>query len=386
MHPFAERVRALAPEGAYAVLSRAKQLAAQGHDVVHLEIGQPDFPTPEHVARAGADAILAGRTRYTQPAGVPELRQRVAEAAGRLRGVSFRAEEVVVAPGAKPMLFFPILALVQPGDEVIVPDPGFPTYVDAVRVAGATAVPVSLRDQRGFDLDAFDAALGDRTRLIVCNSPGNPTGGVADAATLAHVAAAAVRHDAWVLSDEIYSELVFDGEAPSIVGFPGMRERTVIVDGFSKAYAMTGWRLGYGIMPPALAERQELLLTHAVGCTADFTQAAGVAALTGGRAEVDAMRAAFRERRDRTVAALNRIPGVHCRVPEGAFYVFPDVSSFGRPARELAGLPLEQAHVALLPGTDFGPGGEGHLRLSTANDWPRIEEGVRRMGALLATL
>jgi aspartate/methionine/tyrosine aminotransferase len=383
---FAERVRSLQPEGAYAVLARAKALEAQGREIIHLEIGQPDFPTPPHVAQAGVDAILAGRTRYTPPAGAADLRAAIAEVAGRQRGLAFSPEEVVIGPGAKPAIFFPLLALIGPGDEVILPDPGFPSYAAAVRVAGGVPVPVRLREMRGPDVVELAARIGPRTRLIILNSPSNPTGGVIPPADLEQIAVLARQADLWVLSDEIYSQLVYEGEAASIATLPGMRERTIVVDGFSKTYAMTGWRLGFGIMPPALAERVELLLTHSVGCTSDFTQAAGIAALRGEQSAVAAMRASFRVRRDRTVAALNSIPGVRCPVPEGAFYVFPDVSGFGRTSKKLAEYLLDAAGVALLPGSDFGPGGEGYLRISYATAWERIETAVERMRAALARL
>jgi aspartate/methionine/tyrosine aminotransferase len=383
---FAERVRSLQPEGAYAVLARAKALEAQGREIIHLEIGQPDFPTPPHVAQAGVDAILAGRTRYTPPAGAADLRAAIAEVAGRQRGLAFSPEEVVIGPGAKPAIFFPLLALIGPGDEVILPDPGFPSYTAAVRVAGGVPVPVRLREMRGPDVVELAARIGPRTRLIILNSPSNPTGGVIPPADLEQIAVLARQADLWVLSDEIYSQLVYEGEAASIATLPGMRERTIVVDGFSKTYAMTGWRLGFGIMPPALAERVELLLTHSVGCTSDFTQAAGIAALRGEQSAVAAMRASFRVRRDRTVAALNSIPGVRCPVPEGAFYVFPDVSGFGRTSKKLAEYLLDAAGVALLPGSDFGPGGEGYLRISYATAWERIETAVERMRAALARL
>ena len=333
---FARRVSFLEPEGAYAVLARARALEAEGREIIHLEIGQPDFPTPDHVAQAGADAILSGHTRYTPPAGARDLRAAIAEVAGAQRGLSFSPDEVVIGPGAKPAIFFPALALLEPGDEVIIPDPGFPSYAATVRVAGAVPVPVRLREMRSLDLDQLEERFSPRTRLIILNSPSNPTGGVAPLADLERIAAAARRANAWVISDEIYSQLVYDGSAPSIAALPGMRERTVIVDGFSKTYAMTGWRLGYGIMPAALAERVELLLTHSVGCTADFTQVAAIAALRGDQGTVRTMCESFRKRRDLTVAALNTLPGVRCALPQGAFYVFPDISSFGWSSKKLA--------------------------------------------------
>lgn len=386
LNDFARRVVSLEPEGAYAVLARAKALEAQGRSIIHLEIGQPDFPTPAHVAQAGIAAIHAGRTRYTPPAGLGDLRSAIAQAAGKQRGMDFGPDEVVIGPGAKPAIFFAALALLEPGDEVIVPDPGFPSYAATIEVTGATLVPVTLSEMRSLDLDELARRLSPRTRMIILNSPSNPTGGVAPLSALERIAAAAREADAWVISDEIYSQLVFDGTAPSIATLPGMRERTIIVDGFSKTYAMTGWRLGYGLMPRALAQRVELLLTHSVGCTADFTQAAGLAALTGDQSPVRAMCESFHERRDRTVAALNSLPGVACATPEGAFYVFPDISSYGWPARKLAEYLLNEAGVALLAGSDFGPGGEGHLRISYATAWEQIAEAVERIRGALARL
>ena len=387
--PFAERVAHLAPEGAYHMLARAQALEAAGRHIIHLEIGQPDVPTFPNISEAGIKAIRDGYTRYTPSAGIPALRRAIAEQAGSQRGIEFRPEQVVVGPGAKPALFFPTLALVRPGDEVIYPDPGFPTYAAMIGVAGGVAVPAPLREESGFsfDLAAFDASLSDRTRLIILNSPGNPTGGVMPAATLEHISRAAIARDIWVLSDEIYSRLGFDGvPAPSIAGLPGMAERTIICDGFSKTYAMTGWRLGYGIMPAALAERVELLLTHSVGCTASFTQVAGVEALTGPQKRVAEVVAEYRRRRDVIVAGLNAIPGVRCRTPQGAFYVFPNVSSFGVTSDWLADYLLEEAGVAVLPGTSFGHNGEGYLRLVFANSLENIELALARMAEALGKL
>lgn len=387
--PFAERVAQLKPEGAYFMLSRAQALEAAGHRIIHLEIGQPDVPTFENIGRAGVKSIQEGFTRYTPSAGIPALRRAIAEQASAQRGLHFGPENVVVGPGAKPALFFPTLALVGPGDEVIYPDPGFPTYAAMIGVAGGVPVPVPLLEEAdfSFDLAVFDRALSDRTRLIILNSPGNPTGGVMPLAALEHIARAAAERDIWVLSDEIYSRLVFGGvQAPTIAGLPGMAERTIICDGFSKTYAMTGWRLGYGIMPAALAERVELLLTHSVGCTASFTQVAGVAALTGPQERVAEVVAEYQRRRDVLVAGLNAIPGVRCRKPQGAFYVFPNVASFGKRSDWLADYLLNEAGVAVLPGTSFGPHGEGYLRLVFANSLDNIELALAQMADALARL
>ena len=382
---FSRRIAHLRAEGAYAVLARAQALEAQGREIIHLEIGQPDFETYPHVALAGIRAIAAGQTRYNPPSGIPALRRALAEDAGRRRGVEFSPEQVIVAPGTKPLLFLPMLALLEPGDEVLYPDPGFPTYEAAIGLTGARPVPVPLLEEQGYDLDlaALDAQVSPRTRLILLNSPGNPTGGIHAPETLAHVADIARRQDLWVLSDEIYARLVYDGQAPSIVSLPGMAERTIIADGFSKTYAMTGWRLGFGLMPRALAAKMDLLLTHSVGCTATFTQFAGLEAVLGPQDRVDAVVAEFRRRRDWIVAGLNSIPGVRCPMPRGAFYAFPNVQVFGRPSAELADILLDKAGVALLPGSAFGRYGEGYLRLSYANSLENIEKALQRMADVL---
>jgi aspartate/methionine/tyrosine aminotransferase len=386
---FAGRVTHLAPEGAYEVLGKAQALEAEGRDIVHLEIGQPDVPTFDNVAQAGIRAIEEGRTRYNPPPGIDELRKAIAEDAGRRRGIPVNPSEVVVVPGAKPMLFFPTLTLVEPGDEVIYPDPGFPTYAAMIGVAGGVPVPITLREETGFafDLDAFDEAMSDRTRLIILNSPGNPTGAVLSMDVLEHIADAARRYDAWLISDEIYLRLAFDDvPVPSIAALPGMRERTVICDGFSKTYAMTGWRLGFGIMPESLADRLGLLLTHSIGCTATFTQYAGLEALTGPQEQVEAVVAEYQRRRDVLVDGLNAIPGVRCRTPRGAFYAFPNITAFGRTSDWMADYLLERAGVAVLPGTAFGAGGEGYLRLCFANSLERITAALERIDAALIEL
>lgn len=386
---FAERVLELAPEGAYAVLAKAQALEAEGREIIHLEIGQPDFPTFENVARAGMRAIEEGRTRYNPPSGVEELREIIAEDAGKRRGIELSPEEVVVVPGAKPMLFFPTLALVEPGDEVIYPDPGFPTYAAMIGVAGGVPIPIPLREETGFafDLEAFDTAVSDATRLIIVNSPSNPTGAVLSVEILERIGDAAKRHDAWVLSDEIYARLTYEGRvAPSIATLPGMRERTVVCDGFSKSYAMTGWRLGFGIMPQPLAERLGLLLTHSVGCTATFTQYAGLEALTGPQDQVEDVVAEYERRRNVLVEGLNGIPGVRCRRPEGAFYAFPNVAAFGFTSARLADYLLEEAGVAVLPGDAFGEGGEGYLRICFANSMSNLEVALERLAGALGDL
>jgi aspartate aminotransferase len=379
---YAHRTERLEAEGAYQVLARAQTLEAAGREIIHFEIGQPDFETPRNVREAGARAIAEGKTRYTPPSGMPALRQAIAEAAGRQRGMKFQPDQVVVGPGAKPNLFFTALALIEPGDEVIYPDPGFPTYKAMIEVAGGTPVPVPLTEENdfSFDLDAFDRLISKSTRLIILNSPANPTGGVMPAADLQHVAQAAQRHDCWVISDEIYAGLIYDGKtAGSIAALPGMMERTIIVDGFSKTYAMTGWRLGYGIMPVDLAKRIDLLLTHSVGCTAHFTQIAGLEALAGPQQSAADMVNEYQSRRNLIVAGLNRIPGITCRKPQGAFYVFPNIKSFGRKSADVSNTLLEEAGVAVLPGSSFGRYGEGYLRLSYATSTANIDLGLERL-------
>ena len=386
---FADRTKALKPEGAYHVLARAQSLEAMGREIIHLEIGQPDFDTVARVREAGIHAIRAGHTRYNPPAGIPALRAAIAEDAGRRRGLKFSPEQVVISPGAKPNLFFPVLALIDPGDEVIYPDPGFPTYVAMIQVAGGTPVPVPLDESRGFsfDMQVLHDRVGPRTKLIIVNSPGNPTGGVMELGDMEQIAALAQEHDCWVMSDEIYSRLHYlDGELPSLLSLPGMLERAILVDGFSKTYAMTGWRLGYGVMPAALAERVALLLTHSIGCTAHFTQHAGLEAISGSQEEVDAMVSAYRTRRDLLLSGLNQIPGVSCALPQGAFYAFPNVSSFGYSSQDLADRILEEAGVALLPGTSFGKNGEGYLRISYANSLENIERALEKLAALFQSL
>jgi aspartate/methionine/tyrosine aminotransferase len=386
--PFAERIEHLKAEGAYAVLAKAQALEAQGREIIHLEIGQPDFETYPHIAMAGIRAIATGKTRYNPPSGVPALREALAEDYSQRRGVAVGPEQIVVAPGTKPLLLLPMMALLEPGDEVLYPDPGFPSYEAAIGLVGAKPVPVPLVEEEDFDLDmaAFDAALSPRTRMILLNSPSNPTGGVHSARTLTRVAKAACRHDLWVLSDEIYTQLVYEGEAPSIASLPDMADRTIIADGFSKTYAMTGWRLGFGVMPQPLAEKIDLLLTHSVGCSATFTQYAGLEAIQGPQEQVEAVVAAFRRRRDLIVSGLNAIPGVRCPTPRGAFYAFPNVQAFGRSSADLAELLLEEAGVAVLPGTAFGRNGAGYLRLSYANSMDNIQKALDKMARVLATL
>lgn len=383
---YAKRTHHLAPEGAYHVLAKAGQLEAAGKEIVHFEIGQPDYDTFSNVSLAGIKAVTEGKTRYTDPTGMLSLREVIAEDAGRRRGIKVSPQEVIVSPGGKPNLFFPTLALVEPGDEVIYPNPGFPTYEAMIGVAGGVPVPVPLLEENSFsfDLEKFDKLISKKTRLIILNSPSNPTGGVIPLADLEHIAAQAQRFDAWVMSDEIYARISYDNlPVHSIASLPGMKERTIIVDGFSKTYAMTGWRLGYGIMPAELCERVGLLLTHSLGSTAHFTQFAGIEAVAGPQDMVDKMVEEYQRRRNVIVDGLNAIPGFSCKKPQGAFYAFPNITGTGMTSGRLADLILERAGVALLPGSSFGEFGEGYLRLSYATSIPTIEKGLARIRAVL---
>ena len=378
----ASRVNALSGEGAFEVLAAARRLEAAGRDVVHLEIGEPDGATPPHVIEAGVRALHDGHTRYVDPAGLPALRAAIA-ASLAWRGVRAPAESVVVVPGAKPMLFYALLAVLEPGDEVLVPDPGFPIYASVVRFAGG--VPV------GYRLDANLAALvTPRTRALVVNLPGNPTGGVATPAALRALAELTLRHDLTVISDEVYGRLRYDGHVDSIAALPGMLERTVIVDSFSKSYAMTGWRLGFGVVPAPLVERVTMLVVNGTSCTPPFVQLAGLAALTGPQESVATAVARLERRRDWLVDGLNGLPGIRCPRPDGAFYAFPDVRKIEERARlstaQLAARLLEVHGVAVLPGTGFGPGGAGHLRLSFAVSPAVLDLALERIRECISDL
>jgi aspartate/methionine/tyrosine aminotransferase len=356
--------------------------------VIHLEIGEPDFETPLHVAEAGIEAIRAGETHYCQTAGLPVLREAAARSLAHSRGIAIDPENVVVATGAKPFLFFTVLATCGPGDEVIYPDPGFPIYESAVRFSGATPLPLPLREERGFSFDPaeLESLLGPRTRLVILNAPQNPTGGVIARADLERAAAAIERTPAWVLTDEVYSRITYDVEAPSIASLPGLLERTVLLDGFSKTFAMTGWRLGYAAVPAELVDPLTRLIVNSTSCVPPFAQLAGVAALEGPQDAVVAMVAEFRRRRDFLVPALNTIPGVRCVEPGGAFYAFPNVSELPIGADELADRLLDEAGVAVLSGPSFGRHGDGHLRISYASSLENLEQAVERVRDFVAAL
>jgi aspartate/methionine/tyrosine aminotransferase len=381
-----ERMARLGTETAFDVLVRARALEAQGREIVHLEFGEPDFDTPPHITAAAIEALKGGATHYGPSAGIPELREAVAEDSTRRRGVKATPEMVVVTPGAKPIMFFVILALVDPGDEVLYPNPGFPIYESMIRYIGGVPVPVRLREEKGFDLDVDQLCdkLGPRTRLVILNYPHNPTGGGIPEAGLRAIADAAARHGVPVLSDEIYGRILYDTVHASIAAMPGMEPLAIVLDGFSKTYAMTGWRLGYGVMPAPMAQVVAKLQTNSTSCTATFSQKAAVVALRGDQSSVERMVAEFRRRRDAIVEGLRTVPGVQCVRPSGAFYVFPNITGTGYSSRALADRLLEEAGVACLSGTAFGEFGEGHLRFSYANSMENIEEALGRMRRLLA--
>lgn len=382
----AERMSRLGTETAFEVLARAKALEAKGRDIVHLEIGQPDFDTPQYIKDAACQALADGHTGYGPSAGVMEARARYAQYLTDTRGVSYSAEEIVITPGAKPILFFGILALVDEGDEVICPNPGFPIYESVTEFVGATAVAAPLREENEFRLDAEELAglVTPKTKMIILNSPHNPTGSVLTWEDLEAIAEIAMANDIWVLSDEPYSKMIYEGEHHTIAAVPGMKERTILLEGFSKTYAMTGWRLGYAAMPAELAEHIAKLQTNSNSCTATFIQYAGIAALDGPQDESEAMMAQFKTRRDIMVEGLNQIPGISCLLPAGAFYVFPNVTQCADPCDVLARRCLDEAGVAVLSGTAFGRYGEGYLRLSSANSIENINEALRRIKQMLA--
>ena len=377
----ARRMSRLGTETAFEVLNRARALERQGKDIVHLEIGEPDFDTPANVVEAAVDALHKGWTHYGPSAGLPELRQTIADYVSRTRGVPVSSDEVVVVPGGKPIIFFSILSLVDEGDEVIYPNPGFPIYESMIHYVGGRAVPIQLREEKDFGLDVEELAslINDRTRLIILNSPQNPTGGVLSKAAIHDIADAIGDRNVMIMSDEIYSRLLFEGEHFSIMSIPGFKERTILLDGFSKTYAMTGWRMGYGVMRSDLAAQVTRLMTNSNSCTASFTQVAGIEALRGDQTSVDRMRDEFRRRRDAFVAGLNRTKGFSCRMPKGAFYTFPNITATGWSSKKLADAMLEEAGVACLSGTAFGDFGEGYLRFSVANSLENLNKALDRI-------
>ena len=379
---FAKRMDLLGTETAFEVMARAKALEAQGKDMIYLQIGEPDFNTPSHIIEAGVSALRDGQTHYSSSSGITPLKEAIIKEVTFRRGVEPGVNDVVVTPGAKPILFFVIMALIDDGDEVIYPDPSFPIYESMINFTGGKAVPLPLREENDFrfDADEFCSLITNKTRLIIINSPHNPTGGVLSKSDIKLVAKIAKENNIMVLTDEVNKNILFDGcEHHSAYSLPDMKERTILLDGFSKTYAMTGWRLGYGVMPEELASKVERLMVNSNSCTATFTQYAGVAALKGSMAEADAMVETFKKRRDVIVDGLNQLPGVSCVMPKGAFYVFPNVAELGKTSDELENYFLHEAGVALLSGSAFGKYGEGFLRLSYANSIDNINIALQRM-------
>lgn len=377
----APRMARLGTETAFEVLSKAKALERQGKSIIHLEIGEPDFDTPPNIVEAAATALHGGWTHYSPSAGLPELRQTIASYVSRSRKVEVNSDEVVVVPGGKPIIFYAMLALIDYGDEVIYPNPGFPIYESMINYAGGTAVPIPLREERDFAVDPTElrSLITDHTRLIILNSPQNPTGGVLSRSDIEKIANAIGDRNILVLSDEIYGRLQFEGEPFSIMSFPWMQDRTILLDGFSKTYAMTGWRMGYGVMRSDLAAQFTRLMTNSNSCTASFTQRAGIEAITGDQTPVDRMRAEFESRCRFFVDGLNGIPGFSCRMPKGAFYVFPNIEKTGWKSKPLADALLDTVGVAALSGTAFGRFGEGYLRFSVANSMPQLQQALQRI-------
>ena len=379
---YAERMKSLGTETAFEVLAKARALEKQGKDIVHLEIGEPDFDTPRNIKDAATKALDEGYTHYVPSAGIPELRQAIADYISKTRNLKVTPEEVVVTPGGKPIMFYTVLALVNPGDEVLYPNPGFPIYESLINFVGAKPVPIPLEEKNDFSLDReyVKKMITKKTKLIILNSPENPTGGVLSREDLKVVAdSISGRNDAFVLSDEIYSRIIYEGKHESITAFPGMKDKTILLDGFSKTYAMTGWRLGYGVMHKDLALKVAQLMTNSNSCTSAFTQMAGVEALTGPQNEAERMVSEFKKRREVIVDGLNKVKGITCKKPRGAFYVFPNIEGTGMDCRELGEHLLNNAGVAVLPGTSFGKYGEGHLRLSFANSVENIKKALERI-------
>ena len=378
----------LGTETAFEVMAKAKALAAQGKDMIYLQIGEPDFPTPKHIIEAGAAALRDGQTHYSPAAGIMPLREAIVQEVYSRRGVKPSPQEVVVTPGAKPIIYFLIMACCEAGDEVIYPNPGFPIYESVIKFCGATPVPLPLREEKDFrfDLDEFRSLVTDRTSLIIMNTPANPTGGILTREDIEVVAEVAKERNILVLSDEIYKNIIYEGKHESLYGLPGMKEQTVLLDGFSKTYAMTGWRLGWGVMPEELAKRVEKLMINCNSCTATFSQYAAIEALQGPHDEVDAMVEKFRKRRDFIVEGLNKVPGFSCRLPKGAFYAFPNVKGVGMDSQKLEEYLLHEAGVAILSGTAFGEYGAGYLRVSYANSIDNIGLGLERIKEALAKL
>jgi aspartate aminotransferase len=388
MPPIADRMAQAGTETAFEVLVRAKALEAQGRHIIHLQIGEPDFATPKNIIEAAKRALDAGHTHYCPPSGIPILREAIAEQVSRTRGIQVNPDQVAVTPGGKPIILLSILACVNPGEEVIYPNPGFPIYESVIKIFGAKPIPLPLREENEFrvDLDELKSLVNTRTRLLILNSAHNPTGGILRKQDLEQIAEIVAPHDFMVLSDEIYSRTTYDAPHVSIASVPGMQERTIILDGFSKTFAMTGWRLGYGVMSEKLIAHVERLIINTNSCTSTFSQYAGVEALRGPQDEVRKMEMEFRRRRDVIVEGLNKIQGFHCLTPEGAFYAFPNITGTGMKSKPLADLLLDKAGVACLSGTDFGTYGEGFLRFSYANSVENIRLALDRIAETVTKL
>lgn len=384
----AKATERLGTETAFEVLAQAKKLEAQGREIIHLEIGEPDFDSPKSVVEAGIKALRDGMTHYGPSAGLPQARQAFAEYAGNMRGISIDPDHVVVMPGAKPIMFFGMMSLLNPGDEVIYPNPGFPIYESVINYLGAKPVPLRIGEESdfGLDVDELEKAITPRTRLLIVNTPANPTGGLVPRQAIERIAELAQKHDFWVLSDEIYSRILYEGDHFSFMSVPGMAERTILLDGHSKTYAMTGWRLGFAVAPKPVADMMAKFMTNCNSCTATFTQIAGIEAVQGPQDEAEAMIAEFRKRRDLIVDGLNAIPGIQCRVPGGAFYVFPNITGTGLSSADLASRLLQEAGVANLSGTAFGKYGEGYLRFSYANSQENISKALQAVDRFIRQL
>ncbi|MFH1409130.1 MAG: pyridoxal phosphate-dependent aminotransferase [Nanoarchaeota archaeon] len=375
------RMSVLGTETAFEVLAKARKLEAEGKKIVHLEIGEPDFNTPENIKKAGMEAIRKNYSHYGPSGGLPEFRKAIAEHVSENRNVDIKVDEVVVTPGAKPIIFYGMLACINPGDEVIYPNPGFPIYESMIRYVGGKPVPVPLREAREFrfSVDDIKARITKKTKMIILNSPQNPTGGILRKQDIQEIAALAQRHKLWVMSDEVYSRIIYDGTHESIISEGDMKDRTILIDGFSKTYAMTGWRLGYGVMPSELSSQVAKLMTNSNSCTATFTQIAGIEALQGPQQSVQRMVKEFKKRRDVIVRELNKIPGVTCKRPGGAFYAFPNVKLVPKNSIQLQDFLLKEANVACLSGTSFGEEGYGYLRFSYANSVENIKKGMAQV-------
>lgn len=378
---FAKRAGRLGTETAFEVLARAKKLEAEGRDIIHLQIGEPDFDTPVNIIDAGTAALRSGYTHYVPSPGIPEVRARIAEEVSLTRNIPVEADNVVITPGGKPIMFFTMLSLIDPGDEVLYPNPGFPIYESMINYVGGVPVPMQLHESRQFSIDVEEVAaqITHRTKLMIINSPNNPCGSIIPRDDLARLAELAVEHDITVLSDEIYIRFLYEGTHESITQFPGMPERTIILDGFSKTYAMTGWRIGYGVMPTRLADHMGKLMANSSSCTAGATQMAALEAMNGPQEDAYGIVAEFRRRREVIVEGLNRIPGISCQMPSGAFYVFPNITGTGLSSRQFADRLLDEAGVASLAGEDFGRYGSGFVRFSFANSTENIRQALGRM-------